>query len=138
MQATRFGRKFFGILEQLFVVIEGSAKRHEWFMDAQMATGVTPRPLKALSDTRWNCQGRSIEVVRSRLPAVIDTLVKIRDQSSDRKVIGEAAGLLACTNGYEFALAIEFFAKLLSPCTGYPYSSAPRSGLNLARSCRPQ
>jgi len=115
VQATRFGRNFFGILEQLFVMIEGFAKRHEWFMDAQRATGVNPRPLKALSDTRWNCQGRSIEVVRSRLPAVIDTLEKIRDQSSDRKVIGEAAGLLACTNGYEFALAIEFFAKLLSP-----------------------
>ena len=114
-QATRFGRNFFGILEQLFVVIEGSAKRHMWFMDAQVAMGVRPKPLKALFDTRWNCQGRSIDVVRSRLAAVVDTLKKIRDESSDRKVIGEAVGLLACITKFEFVLAIEFFAKLLSP-----------------------
>ena len=114
-QSTRFGRHFFGILEQLFVTIEGSAKRHQMFTEAQEAAGINPRPLKALSDTRWNCQGRSIEVVRSRLTAVIDTLEKIRDESSDRKIIGEVVGLLACTTKFEFALAIELFSKLLSP-----------------------
>ena len=46
---------------------------------------------------------------------MVDTLKKIRDESSDRKVIGEAVGLLACITKFEFVLAIEFFAKLLSP-----------------------
>jgi hypothetical protein len=90
-QSTKFGRNFFGILEQLFVMIEGSAKRHSWFVDSQTALGLSPKALKALSDTRWNCQGRSVEVVRTRLKAINNTLIKIRDESSDRKVIGEAA-----------------------------------------------
>ena len=34
-QSTPFGRNFFGVLEQLFVMIEGSAKRHKWFTDIQ-------------------------------------------------------------------------------------------------------
>lgn len=115
VQASRFGRNFFGVLEQLFVIIEGSAKRHSWFMEAQNAAGLRAKPLKALSDTRWNCQGRSVEVVRSRLSAVNETLERIRDETSDRKVIGEAVGLLAWTTTFEFAVAIVFFAKLLSP-----------------------
>ena len=48
------------------------------------------------------------------LVAVNETLEKIRDESSDRKVVGEAVGLLACTVKFEFALAIELFAKILS------------------------
>ena len=66
VQSSRFGRNFFGILEQLFVVIEGSAKRHSWFMEAQSTAGLRPKPLTWLSDTRWNCQGRSVEVVRAQ------------------------------------------------------------------------
>jgi hypothetical protein len=114
-QGTTFGRKYFGVLEQLFVMIEGSAKRHNWFIEEQKAAGLIPKHLKALSDTRWNCQGRSVEVVRSRLAAVNSTVAIIRDQSMDRKVIGEAIGLLACTTKFEFVIATEFFAKLLSP-----------------------
>lgn len=115
VQCSRFGRNFFGVLEQLFVMIEGSAKRHSWFMEYQDAAGMHRKPLKGLSDTRWNCQGRSVEVVRSRLLAIIETLERIRDESADRKVIGEAVGLLACTNQFQFAVAIVFFSKLLSP-----------------------
>ena len=115
VQSTPFGRNFFGVLEQLFVMIEGSVKRHKWFTDIQQTAGLHPKALKALSDTRWNCQGRSVEVVRSRLAAINDTIEKIRDESSDRKVIGEAVGLLACTTKFEFAIALELFSKLLSP-----------------------
>ena len=52
--------------------------------------------------------------MRSRLAAINDT-IEIRDESSDRKVIGEAVGLLACTTKFEFAIALELFSKLLSP-----------------------
>lgn len=115
VQCSRFGRNFFGVLEQLFTVIEGSAKRHSWFIDYQSAAGLRPKHLKGLSDTRWNCQGRSVAVIRGRLQAVNDTLERIRDESADRKIIGEVVGLLACTSKFEFAVGIEFFAKLLSP-----------------------
>jgi len=57
----------------------------------------------------------AVEVVRSRLSAVNETLERIRDESADRKVIGESVGLLASTTSFEFAVAIVFFAKLLSP-----------------------
>jgi len=40
VQCSRFGRNFFGVLEQLFSVIEGSAKRHSWFMEYQSAAGL--------------------------------------------------------------------------------------------------
>jgi len=106
--------QFFDVLEQLFSVIESSAKRYSWFMEYQSAAGLHPKPLKGLSETRWNCQGRSVEVVRSRLPSVNETLQRIRDESADRKVIGEAVGLLACTSKVEFAIALLFFSKLLS------------------------
>ena len=115
VQCSRFGRNFFGVLEQLFSVIEGSAKRHSWFMEYQSAAGLRPKPLKGLSETRWNCQGRSVQVIRSRLLAVTETLERIRNESADRKVIGEAVGLLAYASKFEFAVAIEFFSKLLSP-----------------------
>lgn len=115
VHSTTFGRTYFGVLEQLFVFIEGSARRHSWFMEAQKTAGLVPKPLKGLSDTRWNCQGRSVEVVRSRLAAVNEALSKIRDESVDRKAIGEAIGLLACINKFEFAIATVFFSKLLSP-----------------------
>ena len=46
VQCSRFGRNFFGVLEQLFSVIEGSAKRHSWFMEYQSAAGLRPKPLK--------------------------------------------------------------------------------------------
>jgi len=39
-QSTKFGRNFFGVLQQLFVVIEGSSKCHNWFMEAQKAAGL--------------------------------------------------------------------------------------------------
>ena len=85
-------------------------------MEYQTAAGLRPKPLKGLSDTCWNCQGRSVEVIRSRLPAVNETLQRIRVESADRKVIGEAVGLLACTRKFEFAMAtVCFFFKLLSP-----------------------
>ena len=91
------------------MVIEGSAKRHSWFMDAQKAAGLIPKALEALSDTLWNCQGRSVEVVRSRLAAVNETLEKIWHESVDRKVVGEVVGLLACTQKIEFALVTFFW-----------------------------
>ena len=111
---------FFGVLEQLFSVfsvIESSAKRYSWFMEYQSAAGLHPKPLKGLSASRWNCQGRSVEVVpvRSRLQSVNETLQQIRDEFADRKVTGEAVGLLACTSKFEFAIALVFFSKLLSP-----------------------
>jgi len=84
--------------EQLFSVIEDSAKRHSWFREYQSAAGLHPKPLKGLSETRWNCQGRNVEVVRSRLPSVNETLQRIRDESADRKVTGDAVGLLTCTS----------------------------------------
>jgi hypothetical protein len=90
VQCTKFGRNFFIVLQQLFVVIEGSAKRQNWFMEIQQSQNLTPRTLNGLSDTRWNCQGRSVESVSCRLRAVIETLEKIEDESSDRKVIGES------------------------------------------------
>ena len=61
---SRFGRNLFGVVEQLFSVIEGSAKRHSWFIEYQKAAGLRPKALKGLSDTRWNCQGQSLEVIR--------------------------------------------------------------------------
>jgi len=84
---------FFGVLEQL----------------------LHPKPLKGLSDPRWNCQGRTDEVVRSHLQSVNETLQRIRDKSADRKETGDAVGLLACTSKFEFAIALVFFSKILSP-----------------------
>ena len=78
-------------------------------MEYQSAAGLRPKPLKGLSETRWNCQGRSVQVIRSRLLAVTETLERIRNESADRKVIGEAVGLLAYASKFEFAVAIEFF-----------------------------
>jgi hypothetical protein len=51
VHSSVFGRTYFGVLEQLFVVIEGSAKRHSWFMEAQKTAGLIPKPLKGLSGT---------------------------------------------------------------------------------------
>ena len=41
---------------------------------------------------------RSVDVVRTRLSA----LATIRDESSDRKVVGKVVCLLSCTKQFEF------------------------------------
>ncbi len=39
-------------------------------MEAQATKNLVHKPLKVFSDTRWNCQGRSVEFVRIRLTAI--------------------------------------------------------------------
>jgi hypothetical protein len=56
VHSVRFGRNFLLLLQQLFVLIEGSAKRHHWFMEIQKEQGLHPKALEALCDTRWNYQ----------------------------------------------------------------------------------
>jgi hypothetical protein len=112
-----FARHFFGTVEQLFVLIEGSAKRHSWFLEFQEKKNVSKiKHLKALSNTRWNCQGRSISVIKSRLSSITATLSKImNDSCTDKSPSANAVGLLKAVECFEFIVGLVFFEKLLLP-----------------------
>ena len=73
-----------------------------------------------------------MEVVRSRLSAVNETLEKVRNESPDRNVIGEVFGLLANTINFEFAVGISSSRKFFTFGHTYHRHSGPDSTLRTA------
>ncbi len=65
---------FFATLEELYVFIEGSPKRHHRFFEIQKDLNLTPRSLKRHAETRWETRHKVIEDTLATYPAVIRML----------------------------------------------------------------
>lgn len=113
---NRFARDFFGIVEQLFVFVEGSALRHTFFLECQKEIAGTSYHLQGISDTRWNCRAKSLERLQQDgvLKAILNTLEHVADTTSDGQVRGTAVGLIATVNSFRFILCLCVITPVLS------------------------
>ncbi|CAF4533637.1 unnamed protein product [Rotaria sp. Silwood2] len=67
-------RNNFGVVQALYNVIEGSAKRHHVFEDVQKQAGLKPFVMKRVCDTRWTCRSECLNVVLNRYSEILDAL----------------------------------------------------------------
>ena len=67
-------RQNFGVIQALYKLIEGSAKRHHVFEDVQKQAGLKPLVLKPLCETRWTCRSECLKVILARYSEVVTAL----------------------------------------------------------------
>lgn len=112
---VQVARDFFGLVEQMYATIEGSAQRHEAFMACQRKNrpDSTPRKLAGLSDTRWNCRAVSLSVLLEPgiLLSVMETLGDIAASASDGRARAAALGLSKCID-FKFILPLVVFGDI--------------------------
>ena len=78
-KASTVALKTFGVLQQLYVYIERSPKRHRQYMEHLKTAGAEsgPRLLQSLCETRWSARFTNLRIVDSRLPDIIKTLSEL-------------------------------------------------------------
>ena len=96
-------RNTLGLMQQLYVFLESSPKRHAMFLKQ----GDVVTTLKSLSVTRWTAHESSRKVIEAELPNIIKTL---NDMTKERvaKVSFEAKSLLKAVLHFEFILGFLF------------------------------
>jgi Domain of unknown function (DUF4371)/hAT family C-terminal dimerisation region len=107
-------RNFFGIVELVFTFTEGSAMRHQYYIDVQerlLSLSGNKGPalhLKGLSETRWNCRAESLKRLAKLevYEAVVETVEHVSNTTSDGTVRGVAAGLKNSLMDYTFILQL--------------------------------
>lgn len=107
-------RNFFGVVQKLYVFIEGSTKRHGIFQKNVHSSGC--HTLRSLSTTRWSTRADNCMVILATLPSIVQTLEKIiTDPFFDVDTAGDAAALLKAID-FEFCLCLVAMNKLLQLC----------------------
>ena len=100
--------KTFDLLQKIYVVIEGSPKRHAQYLacvsDLNLDDGPGPQILQSLSTTRWAARCTNLRIVRRCLPAVIEYLSTQSDTDS--------RGLLKGISEFEFIFGVEFLHEV--------------------------
>ena len=104
---------FFATLEELYVFIEGSPKRHHRFFEIQKDLNLTPRSLKRHAETRWETHHKVIEDTLATYPAVIRMLEDMIETETDTSVVAKANGLLLSIEKLEFIAMLVIFNKVL-------------------------
>ncbi len=112
-------RNFFGLVEQLYSFMEGSAKRHSLFIDVQQKLASErdhskPQTLKSLSTTRWSARTDNCRALLETLPSVIETLDQIQTGDRFDKESSGTAMALSKAIDFEFCLHLVALSKILS------------------------
>jgi len=99
-------RQIFDLLNKLYVVIEGSPKRHGEYLSyvSELCLDDGQRILQSLCSTRWSARSTNLRVVLKCLPAVIKYLESQYDSDS--------VGLLKTIKNIEFIFGITFLNEL--------------------------
>lgn len=96
----------FEILQEIYVVIEGSPKRHGLYMKAieglHLDEGLIA--LQTLSGTRWSARCVNLRIVHRCLPAILECLIDMNDVHT--------AGLLKSISDPSFVFGLEFLMPL--------------------------
>lgn len=115
-KASTLALRTFGVLQQLYVYIERSPKRHRHYMDQLEAAAAGsseldsgPKLLQSLCATRWSARFTNLRIVDRRLPEIIKTLNELSHDDVD------AAQL--CKSLMQFEIVFEI--KLLRLVFGY-------------------
>nr|XP_055045508.1 zinc finger MYM-type protein 1-like [Misgurnus anguillicaudatus] len=112
-------RNFFGLVEQLYLFMEGSAKRHCFFIDVQKKLAAErddkkTQTLKSLSSTRWATRLDNCKALLEALPSVIETLDQIQTGDRFDKESSGTAMALSKAIDFEFCLHLVALSRILS------------------------
>ena len=77
-------RNCLGTVQELYNFVEASPKRHALFQETQKQRSEKPLVLKSQSKTRWACHKAASSTLKSRLPAILQTLLNV--DGSDSKL----------------------------------------------------
>ncbi|XP_054711259.1 zinc finger MYM-type protein 1-like [Uloborus diversus] len=108
-------RNALSFVNSLYNLINASAKRFAIFENiCKKSEGSVFRRFCSLSKTRWTVRHHALSVVIENLQEIIQTLLKISDDSSDVKIASQADGLLTLVTNFEFIFCLKFLFRVLS------------------------
>lgn len=96
----------FDLLQKMYVVIEGSPKRHGEYLTCISNLGLDNglQVLQSLSSTRWAARSMNLKIVDRCLPS-IRTFLQMQNNV-------ESTGLLAAVSNFEFIFSVKFLKQL--------------------------
>ena len=74
-------RKFFGVIQRVYIIFITSTKR--WKILKDNIKGLT---LKSLSATRWENHIDSVKAIRQQIPNIRETLLEVVEKDNDAKI----------------------------------------------------
>ena len=119
VQVVRKAIEFFDIMGDVYHFFNGSVV-HDKFLDIQksidplrgVGKALQVRELKAISKTRWCCQGEACQAVIENFRAVIDTIDHFCDETTSGNRRGEATLLLHRLDS-DFIFCLVLFKRIL-------------------------
>lgn len=114
MKNVKEAFSFFGILEALYVFIEGSAQRHGIFEQIAKSMDCKLKKLKKLSETRWACRAEAVNAIADNVHVVIKTLEELEDTAEQAKIAAQSKGLLSTVQSFDFILWIRLLQPVLN------------------------
>ncbi|VEN49570.1 unnamed protein product [Callosobruchus maculatus] len=118
-EETKSLRNALGSVNNLYNIIQASAKRHDVFQKgiSEVCPDSDIKTLRSLSQTRWIMRYVSVKAVLSLLPAIIQTLVIISNDGNNTKISAGASGLLTNILDEEFLLSLIIIELILGTTT---------------------
>ena len=104
---------FFGIVQLVFNLIEGSPKRHAVFEDIVKQTTMKLKTLKSLSDTRWACRSEAVSVIYVQLNEIVKAIEECTESTSDSKVRAQGKGILLQVKSFNFIASLQIMHPVL-------------------------
>ena len=109
-------KKFFGILQEIYVFFGGSAPH--WALLQALSSEEKAISLKGLSNTRWESRHSSVFALLARFPDVIKTLTRLKLTSDKAPVRHKAGALLENIVKMEFLVPLVFWEQILQFTNG--------------------
>ena len=109
-------RDTLGTVQQLYVFLEASPKRHSLFQKVDISEdGAFVRTLKNLSATRWSANWEAVRAVNDEMFRIIKCLIELR-KDRDAKISSTAKALLINILDFEFVFGLHLL-KIILPST---------------------
>ena len=96
--------------------MEASPKRHALFQETQKQRSEKPLVLKSQSKTRWACHKAASSTLKSRLPAILQTLLNVDE--SDSKLTSKCYGLISNILSFKFIFSLIVVDEVLGVIDG--------------------
>lgn len=106
-------RNCLGIVQSLYVFLEGSPKRHALLGRMKKEFGENQTTLKDQSDTRWACRYAAVKALLSSISSVIQALLTIQEDRTP-KIVTDARCLLISICSFDFVISLLVLEVVLS------------------------
>ena len=106
-------RNALGIVQKLYIFLEGSPKRHRIFQDLAVEEDHVNLTLKSLCATRCSCRWETVRAVLEQMTRIIRTLFSYCDDR-DPKPYTDSSTLLSSVCGFKFVFGLILLKVVLS------------------------